>query len=403
MQLCCVDCGHRMPAEMLYACERCGGILEVVAPVGTSIGSDAYLQDTMWREAPRLSVGTASAIVSLGEGRTPLHRAERLESAIPGFAGEIWLKDETVNPTGSFKDRLISAAVSRARELGCKGVVCASSGNAGASTSAYAARAGLEAIVVVPSHTPQEKLTQIAAYGALLVRVDGHYSYSYDVAARLANDHGLVNVTTTFLNPYGVDALKLTGDEIAGQLGGRVPDYVMVPTGAGPLVKGIVQGFAEHGPNRVPKVVAVQAAGCAPIVRAFDLGSDTVKAWDHPDTIASGISDPLIGYERDGSYTLRLVRQSGGLAFAVSDDEIRAAMSALASRQGLLAEPTGASSVAAAHALLTSGRIPNDAIVVCMVTGHGYKDMKIYRDLPSRVRHLPSKPDDAQLAQLLRE
>ena len=403
MQLSCVDCGHRMPAEMLYACAHCGGILEVVAPVGASIGSDAYLQDTMWREASRLSVGTTSAIVSLGEGRTPLHRAERLERAIPRFSGEIWLKDETVNPTGSFKDRLISAAVSRARELGCKGVVCASSGNAGASTSAYAARAGLEAIIVVPTHTPEEKLTQIAAYGALLVKVDGHYSYSYDVAARLASEHGLVNVTTTFINPYGVDALKLTGDEIAGQLGGRVPDYVMVPTGAGPLVKGIVQGFAERAPGRVPKVVAVQAAGCAPIARAFDLKSDTVTAWANPDTIASGISDPLIGYERDGSYTLRLVRQSGGLAFAVSDDEIRAAMSALARCQGLLAEPTGACSVAAAHALLASGRIPNDATIVCMVTGHGYKDMRIYRDLPSRMRHLPSKPDDAQLARLLRE
>ena len=221
MQLSCVDCGHRMPAEMLYACAHCGGILEVVAPVGASIGSDAFLQDTMWREASRLSVGTTSAIVSLGEGRTPLHRAERLERAIPRFSGEIWLKDETVNPTGSFKDRLISAAVSRARELGFKGVVCASSGNAGASTSAYAARAGLEAIIVVPTHTPQEKLTQIAAYGALLVKIDGHYSYSYDVAVRLANEHGLVNLTTTFINPYGVDALKLAGDEIAEQLGGR--------------------------------------------------------------------------------------------------------------------------------------------------------------------------------------
>jgi len=401
VQLRCVDCGHLMPAGVSYACSRCDGILEVVAPAGSSIGDDAYLKSTMWHAAHRLSVATPSAIVSLGEGRTPLHRAERLESAVPGFTGEIWLKDETVNPTGSFKDRLISAAVSRARELGCKGIVCASSGNAGASTSAYAARAGLEAIVVVPTHTPEEKLTQIAAYGALLVKVDGHYSYSYDVAARLGSDHGLFNVTTTFLNPYGVDALKLVGDELAEQLGGRVPDYVTVPTGAGPLVKGIVQGFAERSPGRVPKVVAVQAAGCAPIVRAFESGSDTVTAWENPNTIASGISDPLIGYERDGSYTLRLVRGSGGMAVAVSDDDIRAAMSALAHRQGLLAEPTGASSVAAAHILLTSGRIQKDAVIVCMVTGHGYKDMKIYRDMPARVRHLPSKPDDAQLAQLL--
>src|SRR5690606_18700228 len=210
------------------------------------------------------------------------------------------------------------------------------------------------------------------------------------------------NVTTTFLNPYGVDALKLAGDELADQLGGRVPDYVTVPTGAGPLVKGVVQGFAERPGRRVPKIVAVQAAGCAPIVRAFDAGAQTVTAWDTPDTIASGISDPLIGYERDGTYTLRLVRQSGGLAVAVTDDQIRAAMAELAHRQGLLAEPTGASSVAGAQALLASGRIPMDAVIVCMVTGHGYKDMKIYRGMPTRVRQLPSEPDDAQLMELLR-
>ena len=402
MELRCVECGHTMPADMYYACGKCSGILEVIAPIGTSIGSNAYLQSTMWRHADRLSVGTPEAIVSLGEGRTPLHRAERLEQSIPGFTGEIWLKDETVNPTGSFKDRLISAAVSRARELGCPGIVCASSGNAGASASAYAARAGLQAIIVVPTHTPEEKLTQIAAYGALLVKVDGHYSRSYDVAQRLARDHGLVNVTTTFLNPYGVDALKLAGDELADQLGGRVPDYVTVPTGAGPLVTGVVQGFAERPGRRVPKIVAVQAAGCAPIVRAFDAGAQTVTAWDTPDTIASGISDPLIGYERDGTYTLRLVRQSGGLAVAVTDDQIRAAMAELAHRQGLLAEPTGACSLAAAQALLASGRIPMDAVIVCMVTGHGYKDMKIYRGMPTRVRQLPSEPDDAQLSDLLR-
>ncbi len=400
MRLRCVDCGHVMPAEMFYACDVCAGILEVVDPVGARVCDDGYLKSTMWRHAHRLSVGNAGAIVSLGEGATPLHRAERLEATIPGFTGEIWLKDETVNPTGSFKDRLISAALSRARELGCSAVTCASSGNAGASTAAYAARAGLKAIIVVPTHTPEEKLTQIAAYGALLVKVDGHYSHSYAVAERLAAEHGLVNLTTTFLNPYGVDALKLTGEEIAEQLGGRVPDYVTVPTGAGPLVKGIVQGFAERSGGRVPKLVAVQAAGCAPIVRAFETGADEVEAWDSPRTIASGISDPLIGYERDGTYTLRLVRGSGGLAVAVDDDEIRAAMSDLAHQQGLLAEPTGASSVAAARALLTSGRIPLDSVIVCMVTGHGYKDMKIYRDMPSRVRHLPSQPEGAELASL---
>ncbi len=401
MKLRCVDCGLMMPAGASYACNVCQGILEVVAPAGTSTEGDRYLAETMWRHADRLSVSERTAIVSLGEGNTPLHRGERLEQALPGFTGQIWLKDETVNPTGSFKDRLISAVVSWAKQHGYAGIVCASSGNAGASTSAYAARAGLKAIVVVPTHTPEEKLTQIAAYGALLVKVDGHYSYAYDVAGRLARDHGLVNVTTTFLNPYGVDALKLVGEELAVQLDGRVPDYVIVPTGAGPLVKGVIQGFAEHGSGKIPKLVAVQAAGCAPIVRAFDEGAECVTAWDEPNTIASGISDPLIGYERDGSYTLRLLRETGGLAVAVSDDDLRDAMSTLAHRMGLLAEPTGASSFAAVRAMLGSGRIPSSATVVCMMTGHGYKDMKIYRGMPNRVRQLGSVPQDAELAQLL--
>ncbi|ONG51889.1 threonine synthase [Pseudoroseomonas deserti] len=388
MLLRCVLCSAEHPPTLRYACATCGGLLEVAGESGLASPAGAL---GMWRNASRLSVGDASAIVSMGEGETPLLRAGKVEAQLPGFRGEIWLKDETRNPSGSFKDRLVSAAISKAIELGARGVVCASSGNAGASVAAYAARAGMPALIVVPAATPDGKVTQIAAHGAVLLKVPGHYSRSYDLAMALAEHQGLANLTTTFLNPYGVDALKLVGAEITGQLGGRTPSHVLVPTGSGPLVKGVAQGFAQA--ESPPKLIAVQAEGCAPIVRAFEAGAAAVTAWGMPQTIASGISDPLIGYEGDGSYTLKLVRDSGGLAVAVSDDQLRDAMQTLAQREGLYAEPTGASPVAALKKLWAAGRLDARAVAVCMITGHGFKDVRVYQAMPAR-SHLVDDPDD---------
>ncbi len=386
VELRCIDCARPHPPGLLYACAACGGILEVVGQSGVATPEGAV---GMWREAARLGVTDPAAIVSLDEGETPLHHAPRAAAAIPGFQGELWIKDETRNPTGSFKDRLVSAAISKARELGAKGVVCASSGNAGASVAAYAARAGMPAIIVVPAHTPDGKVTQIAAYGARLLKVPGHYSQSYDLAMALARRNGFANLTTTFLNPWAVDALKLVGLELMRQLGGQAPTHVLVPTGSGPLVKGVVQGFAEYGRGAMPQAIAVQAAGCAPIVRAFEAGADSVEAWDMPRTIASGISDPLIGYAGDGTYTLRLVRQTGGLAVAVEDEDIRAAMRLLAREEGLYAEPTGASPIAALAKMVARGAMPPGARVVCMMTGHGFKDAALWRDMPADTHEVP--------------
>lgn len=365
--LSCVACGARYPCSLIYECDACGDILELVRDE---------------ESAARLE-GLISERVSLSEGATPLLRAPNDFLAESGFSGRVWFKDETRNPSGSFKDRHVAAALTRAITLGANGVVCASSGNAGASAAAYAARAGLPAIIVVPQRTPLEKMTQIGAYGAQLIKVEGHYSNSYDLALRIAREAGYVNLTTTYINPYGTDALRVVGRELFDQLNGDVPDWVLVPTGAGPLVKGVVQGFADRA-GGMPRVVAVQAEGCAPVVDAFEKGLPTVVAWGEPTTIASGISDPLIGYEKDGSYTLRLVRETGGIAVAVSDDEIRAAMRRLSAGTGIFAEPTGASSLAAAEKLITAGIIDRSASVVCMVTGHGFKDFKIYREMDVR-------------------
>lgn len=376
MQLRCVECGASFPTQLLYACTHCCGILE-------ALGNDDV------------------APFSFGEGDTPLLRARRVEAVLPGFSGEIWLKDETRNPSGSFKDRLIAAALGRALAMGVKGVVCASSGNAGAATAAYAARAGVPAIIVVPAHTPMGKVTQIAAHGAILLLVEGHYSRSYDLARALAEQHGFANLTTTFINPYAVSGLTRVGTELFAQLGNAAPSHVLIPTGSGPLVKGVWQGLAEAGATT--RLVAVQAAGCAPIVQAFETGASHVTAWGMPDTIASGISDPLIGYERDGTYTLRLVRESGGLAVSVSDDELRAAMQMLARLEGVYAEPTGASPIAALPKLLAGGHLPEGSRVVCLITGHGFKDGRAYQEMPARSHHVADPKDTAAVARLCEE
>ncbi|MCU4179241.1 threonine synthase [Bosea sp. BH3] len=373
MNLRCVECEAMFPPRLIYQCPACGGILETVG------------QDDV-------------APFSFGEGGTPLLRASRIEAELPGFSGEIWLKDETRNPSGSFKDRLIAAALGRAIAMGVRGVVCASSGNAGASTAAYAARAGVPAIIVVPAHTPPGKVTQIAAHGAILLLVEGHYSRSYDLARALAGEHGFANLTTTFINPYAVAGVTAVGHEIFAQLGGQAPSHVLIPTGSGPLVKGVWQGLREAGASA--RLVAVQAEGCAPIVRAFEAGAEHVTAWGMPQTIASGISDPLIGYERDGSYTLRLVRESGGCAVAVSDDALREAMQTLARREGIYAEPTAASPIAALRQLLADGRLPADARIVCLITGHGFKDARAYQEMPTRTHRVDDPRDTAAVARL---
>jgi threonine synthase len=373
MKLRCVDCMAELAPRWAYECQACGGILE-------QVGNDGVPP------------------FSFGEGQTPLIRAERLERALPGFKGELWLKDETRNPSGSFKDRLIAAALGRAIATGVRGVVCASSGNAGAATAVYAARAGMPAIVVVPAHTPPNKVTQIAAHGAVLLLVEGNYSRSYDLARALAERHGFVNLTTTFINPYAVAGLTAVGRELFAQLDGVPPSHVLIPTGSGPLVKGVWQGLKEAG--AATHLVAVQAEGCAPIARAFAAGAEHVTAWSTPETIASGISDPLIGYERDGSYTLRLVKESGGLVLAVSDAQLREAMFRLARLEGVYAEPTGASSVAALPQLLGGGHLAPGSRIVCLITGHGFKDGGAFQEMPVRTHRVFDPEDTAAVARL---
>ena len=354
----CIACGSTHAATLLYRCPHCRGILEVGRPLPSS---------GLWRRGDFVSDA-----VTLGEGGTPL-RSLPPSLLSPDFRGRLFVKDETRNPSGSFKDRLVAAALTRAIEIGAKGIVSASSGNAGAAAACYAANAGIPAVICCPEATPHGKFAQIVAYGATLERAPGHYGNAFRRAMEICDETGYVNLTTTYLNPYGVDALRLVGQELDEALAGETPDWIVIPTSSGPLVKGVHQGYTDRG-GPMPRLVAAQSEGCAPIARAFESGAATVEPWESPKTIASGISDPLTGYPEEGSYTLTLVRNSGGSAVAVPDEAIRTAMTDLARRAGLFCEPTGAASLAACRRLFQNNAIAPTDTVVCIVTGHGFKD-----------------------------
>lgn len=394
MRLRCVSCSHQLNASLnTYRCTHCQGVLEVVSPtaVDTRMNSVDRMNDSLWRYRDKLPPVKPASLISLGEGLTPLRSAERWAGQLSGFRGTVRIKDETRNPTGSFKDRMVTVAVSVAVDMGAKGIICASSGNAAAAAAAYGRVATLPTVILVPAKTPSAKVAQIAAYGVDVVRVEGDYSRVYQFAAEFSVALGLANVTTTYLNPFGVEGLTTIGLELSEQLAPEDADYVFVPVGAGPLVRGILCGFTISRPDRpAPRLVAVQSEGCAPIVQAFERGG-AVKAWDEPvDTIASGISDPLRGYEQDGDYTLHLVRKSGGFAIAVSDSEIRDAMITLARTEGILAEPTGAAALAGVRRALIEGRLAKNASIVCMVTAHAFKDFRHFVSNTGRVRRATS-------------
>lgn len=380
--LACVRCRRTHALTERYRCQHCGGILDVqydmtvVRQAGVARDLVADGEGGVWRVRMLLPVAAEVAPVSLGEGATPLVSAPRLAARLG--LGELSLKIEAANPTGSFKDRPVSVALTKARELGVGGVVTASSGNAGAAVSAYAARAGLPAVVLVPEGLVKAKLAQIAMCGATLVAVRGNFSAAYALAAEFARHTGWYNVTTTCLSAFPTEGNKTVAYELLRQCGGTVPDWVMVPVGSGPLLVGALKGFDELRAlglaDRVPRMVAVQAEGCAPVARAFAAGATEVTAWGTPATVASGIKDPLQGYADDGSLTLAACRRSGGAVVAVSDERILEATRDLARDEGVLAEPTGAAGLAGVAALRREGVIPEGARVVALVTGHGLKD-----------------------------
>jgi threonine synthase len=366
--LTCHSCSWRGKISNLYACPVCSSSL-LVAYAGTYEPPNGMVDEGIWRYRRFLPVSADTEPVTLGEGDTPTLQARRLDSS-----DKLLLKNETVNPTGSFKDRPVAVAATVARELGLSGLVCASTGNTGVAVAAYAARSGLPAACVVPEATPAAKTAQIGTVGARIVRVRGNYSDAYALARAAAENYGWANLTSTYVNPYMLEGDKTVAYEIFEQLGERVPDWVVVPVGAGPLLAAIHKGFEELGVSG-PRMVAAQAARCAPVVRAFESGAKEVREWEHSvETAASSIADPLRGYPEDGTRTLSVVRHSGGTAIAISEEETREATLDLARSEGLLVEPGAAVAVAAYLKLAAQAVISTGERAVVVLTGHGLKD-----------------------------
>lgn len=374
--LVCTACAAVAPiAAVPSTCPACGGILDLRVQRRGDAGRDPDPR-SLWHWADRLPHCRPENRITLGEAGSPLLPARRL-GAHAGLR-DLWIKTDSVMPTGSFKDRALALAISLACEHGRSGLVLSSSGNAGASGAAYAARAGREVVVLVPGNAPEAKLRQIAVAGARLVTVDGPTSACCRLADMLARRLGWVNLTTTFHNPYGVDAYAT----IAHELAALQPDVLLLPISSGPLLVGMMKGFealhAEGTLARMPRPIAVQAAACAPIARAFDRGGP-VRPWSHRHTVASALNDTLTGYERDGDWTLERVRRHGGAAVAVEDAAILAAVRAAASLEGIVLEPSAAVPLAAIGALLQAGHIAPDERVVAVATGHGLKDLSHVR------------------------
>lgn len=377
----CVFCGTEFPPEEPGLCRKCGSPLLVCYDQGElESRSMENWQDVsrqgLWRYFPMLPVQNPENIVTLGEGGTPLVEAENLAGEMN--VGELWIKNEFCNPTASFKDRPTSVGISVAREQGVKTVAIASTGNAGVSAAAYAAKCGMQCLVCAPAKTSSGKVAQLLAYGAKVFFHQGNYSDCFGLVRKACELYGYANLTSTYVNPYTVEADRTVAYELFEQMGGRVPDWITVPVGTGPLLSGVFRGFQELKAmglvSRLPRMVAVQAERCSPIVKGFLRPDGAVQAAVQlEETMAGGIADQLTGYEGDGEYTIRQVRQSNGVCVALTEEEIYQAWLELCRKEGIFAEPTGACAVGAVTKLRQQGVIGPQDCVVALVTGHGLK------------------------------
>ena len=376
----CVLCGSEFKLLPIYDCKNCGGSLDATYDYKMAFAASLFTNSDpsmgIWKYKNLLPVNSNQAPVTLGEGGTPLIPADRLAKKF-NHSG-LYIKNETINPTLSFKDRPLSVGMTVAAQFNFNGVVTASTGNTGVATAAYAARAGLDCSIFVPIGTPKEKLNLMLAFGAKLFEVEGTFSDAYNKASGEAELNGLFNLTSTFLNPYAAEGDKTLAYEIFSQFGG-VPDWIVVPIGAGPLLVGCYKGFKElllaGLVSKLPRMVGVQARNCSPIVRAFESNVASVYPWDKPDAIAGGIADPLTTYPNDGTRTLKAIRDSNGTAIGVDDSSIIESVTLLSTLEGILAEAAAATSISAASWMICNGTVAKEESIICVVTGHGLKDL----------------------------
>jgi len=380
-QLTCSRCQKTyLPTELLNLC-KCGGPLLVdydLAAVRADWRKDALNSavNSMWRYDPVLPADLAEA-VTLAEGWTPLIKATSLGRAIG--ATNLWIKDEGRNPTDSFKARGLCCAVTMAKKLGATKLAIPSAGNAAGALAAYASAAGLEANIFMPQDVPQANFIECKAFGANVTLVDGLISDCGRIVGERKAREGWFEVST-LKEPYRIEGKKTMGYEVAEQFGWQLPDAILYPCGGGVGLIGMWKAFAELeelgwiGPKR-PKLIAVQASGCAPITRAFDSGAESSEFWKGASTVASGLRVP----KALGDFlVLKAVRDSGGTAISVSDEQMLDSGLLMAEEQGIFPAPEGGACVAAVQGLLDRGFLNPGEQIVIFNTGSGYKYLEAY-------------------------
>jgi threonine synthase len=377
----CKECDATYPLDARYVCEQCFGPLEVaydhsgIDPAGAKRRIQAGPQ-TLWRYADFLPFAGQPA-AGLPVGLTPLQRAPRLAEALG--VGEVFVKNDTANPTHSFKDRVVAVALAKARELGYEVVACASTGNLANAVAAHSAAAGLESYVFIPSDLEEQKVLATGVYGTHLVAVRGSYDDVNRLCTELSGDRdwAFVNVN---LRPYYSQGSKTIAFEIAEQLGFELPDHIVAPIASGSLFTKIARGFEEWLDvgllsGALPAFHGAQATGCSPVASAFEDGKDFCRPVK-PEGIAKSLA---IGNPADGPYALDLARRSSGSIDAVTDDEIRDGIRLLAQTTGIFTETAGGVTTAVLKKLADRGDLGADDRVVCVITGDGLKTLDAVR------------------------
>jgi len=371
----CFVCGRETNDNFTDSCPACGGVLTIDMDISRMTDADPKKLRKrpigVWRYAPFYPVDEKGAI-SLLEGGTPLYDCRALASDLGMH--KLYVKYEGANPTGSFKDRGMTVGVSRAVELGCKVVGCASTGNTSASLAAYAAKAGLKCVVLLPSgKVALGKLAQAMFYGAKVISLDGNFDEALAVVRQLAKEGHLYILNS--INPFRPEGQKSLAFEIVDQLDFRVPDVVVVPVGNAANIWAVYKGLSEWISigwiHKMPRLIGVQASGSNPIAVAFRSGRQDFVPVERPETVATAIR---IGNPASGKKALKAIYDSGGLATDVTDEEILRAQKLLGKREGVGVEPASAASIAGVMKLRKEGQIRQSESVVCVCTGNLLKD-----------------------------
>jgi threonine synthase len=386
----CINCkSDYETAEMIYECPRCHDLLEIrydYERMASEVDIRLWRSRpfSVWRYLEQIPISGGAKIVTLGEGGTGLHKSENLAKDLR--LNKLRIKFEGENPTGSFKDRGMTVSVSKALEVGARIVACASTGNTSASLSAYAARAGLRCVVLIPAgKIGQGKLAQAIAHGATILEIEGNFDDALRSAIELTKRDKSIALMNS-VNPFRIEGQKTLAFEVCDQLGFKSPDVVVVPVGNAGNISAIWKGFEELIKLRIiekaPRMMGIQAEGAAPIASAYKQKNSEIQIVQKPETIATAIR---IGAPASWKKALRAVRDSQGAMETVSDEEILQAQKDIARREGLFVEPASASSVAGLKKLLEQDLIDRDEEIVCVATGHGLKDTQIV----TRIGELP--------------